>query len=183
MTNPYEPSSSNEDDSDDRLLQSHFPIFSVGPLTGATVGISHVSAAVLAWWIHDCPDFLIRTGTATVFAIAVAIGGLMFGLLYGLVVKIVCYNLQVSVCRDVHIWIANGTSFAIAFIASDYALRGRETAYLPFLSLALTVAISFVVAIATSKRNLRSKRLFQCTSEFAITKKWTEVANKVIVPW
>ncbi len=129
-----------------------FPTLSVGPLTGMSVGISHASACVLAWWIHDCPNFLIRPGNATLFAMAMALGGLLFGCIYGIAVREICERLHLIVRKDLHIWIANGVSFAFTLLAAEYLLRTRNNASWVLVSIPLTFAVSFISAIVTARK-------------------------------
>ncbi len=148
--NPYQSSAQVARDPS-RMTTTPFPTLSIGLLTGTCVGVSHASACVLAWWLHDCPNFLIRPGNATTFAMAMALG-LIFGCIYGIAVREICERLQLIVRKGLHFWITNGVSFAISLLAAEYLLRTRNNASLVLVSIPLTFAVAFISAVVTSRK-------------------------------
>ncbi|MCM2374715.1 hypothetical protein NB063_29175 [Rhodopirellula sp. ICT_H3.1] len=151
--NPYESPADAHPNLRAQPTRVPFPYASVGPMTGASVGLTHGVASLLAWTQFDRPDFLIRSAESTLAVTALlSLGGAVFGIFYALLLSLVCHHLNRNVRRRLHFVSATITSFLIAYGAAYYSLVNRSVVN-PFLVLAGTVAMAFAIALLTSFRN------------------------------
>lgn len=152
-TNPYEPSTYAGPLSNSNSLPTwRFSFWSVGPITGACVGMAHATAVAFAWALHGYPDFHFRSGeSAFIYAGAMSIGGAIFGVPYAGTVAVCSRALARNVRPQLHFWIATIASFALTYVAAEMSLRRRELIS-PLLVLATIIAISFSAALTTAKR-------------------------------
>ena len=155
--NPYEPSVDAEPLATNPVTRAwQFSFWTVGPITGASVGLAHVAAMVFAWAIHGHLDFLLRSGdSALIFAGAMSIGGAIFGIPYAGVVAICSRVFNRSVHPRLHFWIATIASFAATYVAADTSLRRRDVVS-PFFVLATIIGVSFFAALVTASQSYRA---------------------------
>ncbi|TWT79671.1 hypothetical protein CA13_10770 [Planctomycetes bacterium CA13] len=150
--NPYKTSATVQHSEESFDPRPRFPFWTAGPLTGASVGLVHVTATALAWALHSYPDFLLRSGGSTfLFAVAMSIGGAMFGIPYAGLLAICSRKLDRSVRPRLHFWFAILASFAVTYVAAEISLRRRELVS-PLLVLAAIIGISFLAALITANR-------------------------------
>ena len=150
--NPYGPSAETRlRFANPSFKRKRFPFWTVGPLTGMSVGLTHVLAMVAAWAAHGYPDFLLRSGdTAFIFAIAMSIGGAIFGVPYACLVAICARAFAITVRARLQFWVGTVASFAVTYVAADLSLRRRELIP-PFIVLATIIGFTFVAALSLGK--------------------------------
>ena len=149
--NPYEsPSSSSRGPSSDSVAQP-FPFFAAGPVVGAAVGVSHIAAMAGVWAFHGYPDFFFRTPDwAWIGAIMMAIGGVIFGVLYAVVLRLTMNSMSLSLRNRPHFYAAIIASIVVTIITCELSLQ-RSILLNPLLVLAVIVGCAFATALATGK--------------------------------
>jgi hypothetical protein len=104
------------------------------------------------WAVHGYPDVFFRTPEWAFIAAAVmAIGGALFGVVYGGVLAFACRSLGLILRPRVHLWAALLASLLITGIASELALH-RVLLVAPILVLPLIIGCSFTAALLTARR-------------------------------
>lgn len=150
--NPYEPPSTTTRESSSDRVAPPFPFFAAGPVVGAAVGLTHIAAMAGVWAFHDYPDFFFRTPDwAWVSAIMIAIGGAIFGLLYGAVLRHVMNSMSLSIRNRPHFYAAIIASIVVTVITCELSLK-RSVLLNPLLVLGIIVGCAFAAALATAKR-------------------------------
>ena len=150
LGNPYEAPDSTPNGA--MVKPSAFPFFSVGPATGAAVGVTHIASMVGVWAINGYPDAFFRTPDwAWIAAILMAIGGAVFGLLYGVVLRLTANMMSRSIRPKLHFYSAVILSLTITAVLCELSLRNIASVD-PLLTCLGIAACSFCVALVTAAR-------------------------------
>jgi len=159
VANPYQPSvDSHSRDQAPFQSGNRFAFWKIGPLTGASVGLTHVTAIVVVWARHGYPDFLLRSAeSAFMFAVAMSISGAIFGVPYAGVVSICARILHCSVRPGWHFWIATTASFVITYGIADLWLQRREITS-PLHVLSAIVGVALLAGLLTANRRVPKDR-------------------------
>jgi hypothetical protein len=130
-----------------------FPFWTVGPVTGACVGLAIVAGSYAAWAVHGFPDFLFRSGPWPMMsAFVMAFGGALFGTVYAGVLTLATRLVDRTIRPRVQFRFAIILSIAVSYAVSVISLRRRELVGME-ISLAIIVLTCFVVALATAVRS------------------------------
>lgn len=130
-----------------------FPFWTVGPVTGACVGLAIVTGSFTAWAVHGFPGFLFRNGSWPVIsAFVMTLGGALFGIAYGGALAVATRLLDRTIRPRLHLGLAIIFAFAASYLGSDISLRRKELLAME-ISLAIIIGMCFIVALATAVRN------------------------------
>lgn len=150
--NPYESSSTTSREASTGRVAPPFPWFAAGPVVGAAIGLTHIAAMVCVWAFHDYPDFFFRTPDwAWVGAIMMAIGGAIFGLPYGVALRLVMNSMSLSIRNRPNFYAAISASIVVTLISCEFSFQ-RSLLLNPLLDLSIVFVCAFAAAIATSQR-------------------------------
>ena len=150
--NPYEPPLTSTRESSTDRVAPRFPFIAAGPVVGASVGLTHVSAMAGVWAFHDYPDDFFRSSDlAWIGAIMLAIGGAIFGLVYGVVLRLVLNSMSLTIRNRPHFYAAIIASIVVTVIACELSIQ-RSISVDPLLVLVVIVSCAFAAALATAKR-------------------------------
>ena len=130
-----------------------FPFWTVGPVTGACVGLAIVAGSCTAWAVHGFPDFLFRSGPWPVIsALVMTFGGALFGFVYGGILLLSTRMLDLQIRPRLHLHVAIVLSLAVSYLFSEMSLRRGELVGFE-ATLAIIAGTCFSVALATAYRN------------------------------
>ncbi len=128
-----------------------FPFWTVGPVSGACVGLAIVAGSYIAWAVHGFPDFLIRSGPWPIIsAFVMTFVGALLGTVYAFVLKLVTRLFDRTIRSQLHLALAGTVTFAVSYVGSEISIRRREL--LAMETLAVIVGMCFMIVLATAVR-------------------------------
>ena len=121
----------------------------IGPVTGVFVGLAAPAGAAVAFaTFGDDQDFLF---IGTLIAIALAIGGAVFGLFYAAAMALLCNVIDRTPRPRIHFWVAVASSFGVTFGLVEVSHYRSDLIWIN--PIVVTICLSFVTGIVTSKQS------------------------------